>query len=186
MTHQLKILRKKHHLAVELRYLGKTYLEIAEEIKNQTGEFCSASGIRNWFAEGGKLLPAYFSYCEQENSARERDTRIHLRSLTQEAVGRLKKSLVDDKDKEGIRSAIYVLDKILGKTEENINLKVNDYEQLSDEELDRELARVQLAARTEEPKEAEVAPASGDQAKGGNEIPELGQEELGDKQGPAA
>ena len=189
MDTTFKFLRKKHHLAIELRYLGHTYQEIADAIQDETGEACSASGIRNWFSDGGKLQQPYLQYCEKENTGRERETRIRLRSLTQDAVERLKKTLLDEKDKEGIRAAIYVLDKILGKANETINLNVNDYEHLTDEQLAAELTKLQRAADSNQPANAaepEADAASGTETAGSPEVSELGQAELGDQQGSAA
>lgn len=183
MKHTLKNLRKKHHLAIELRYAGKPYNEIANTIQTETGEACSASGVRNWFADGGKLQQAYFEYCEQENTTRERETRMRLRSLTQDAVERLKKALQDDSDKEGIRASIYVLDRILGKTEENIHLNINEYEHLSDEQLNAELAKL-VPGRSDSGESGiteatETVPAPGSKAATESQVPELGTQQLG-------
>lgn len=59
-----------HHRAVELRYYGKTYGEIAETISKELGKNYQEPRVRRWFGAGGIVESEYKDYSGLENDRR--------------------------------------------------------------------------------------------------------------------
>src|SRR3990167_1680378 len=70
-----------HHEAVELRYQGKTYLEISLIIAKKYGRDFKESTCRAWFGRGHILDTVYLDYARQENERRRQATREELKKL---------------------------------------------------------------------------------------------------------
>lgn len=66
-------MRKKHWLAIEYRYLGMTYPEIAAKITEAgDAETLAAETVRRWFMAGGMLEHMYIVHSQQESERRRR------------------------------------------------------------------------------------------------------------------
>lgn len=80
-----RILQAYHHEAIEQRYLGKTYKEIAEYLSKRYAagkrkDFKEVT-VRFWFGTVGMLYDAYFEYSKSENERRRRAMTEELKKL---------------------------------------------------------------------------------------------------------
>lgn len=79
-----KIFKKMsyHYRAVELRYEGKTYQEIADILTRESHkDFNDSARIRRWFMSGGILEKDYSDYAKKENERRRRVTLEELKKI---------------------------------------------------------------------------------------------------------
>ncbi|OGX31833.1 MAG: hypothetical protein A2787_06525 [Omnitrophica WOR_2 bacterium RIFCSPHIGHO2_01_FULL_48_9] len=62
--------RGYHYAAVELRYEGKTYSTVAEELAKRYHKDFHAQSVRRWFMRGGILETEYLDFASKENERR--------------------------------------------------------------------------------------------------------------------
>lgn len=82
--------RRYHHLAIELRYGGKTYKEIAESLTKIFKVNIRPDRIGHWFASSGILEQPYLDFANKES---ERSRRLVLEELKKLAP-RIPKKLI--------------------------------------------------------------------------------------------
>lgn len=74
---KLKLLKKHHKRAMELKYKGKTYEDVADILNEEFGKSAVKEGfnentLKHWFREGGTLVVPYREYAdEMDNINRE-------------------------------------------------------------------------------------------------------------------
>lgn len=95
-----KKLHACHHRAVELRYLGKTYGEIAEVISKELDNNYQEPRVRRWFGTGGIVENEYKHYSEQENNRRRQLISNHLYALLPR-IPELIEAILNRKDRFG-------------------------------------------------------------------------------------
>ncbi len=62
-----------HYRAVELRYAGKNYPEIAEALTTEFKKDFTHDRMRKWFARKGILETQYLDYAKKENERRRQE-----------------------------------------------------------------------------------------------------------------
>jgi hypothetical protein len=152
-----------HYEAIELRWQGKTYREMAEIIWSKYGKRLREDRMRRWFTRGGILHDKYEEYASRENDMRQSDIRQRLTALAESIPDVLQDTLFQPlrnpftgqilKDEQGnilyIRNkttneAVKILATMLGaKFDESENNKVGDV-------LDRYFDRVEKMGTPEE------------------------------------
>lgn len=73
--------RRYHFLAIELRYQGKTYKEITENLTTVFKVSFRPDRIGHWFATDGILEKAYIDYARKENERIRRFIHEELKKL---------------------------------------------------------------------------------------------------------
>src|SRR3990167_9370763 len=63
-------LQAHHHVAIEMRYVGKTYSQIAEDLTAQFKRDFRADVVARWFRSNGILELEYLDYARKENDRR--------------------------------------------------------------------------------------------------------------------
>lgn len=136
------MLNKNHHLAIELKYEGLSYEDIAKELK---GKF-SVNTLKMYFASDGVLYDAYLDYESKQNQARRDSVQgifdKHVVTAAQvlvDAMLNAKKS--SRKKQEAIGYAEKILDRAGIVVSRKVQIKDDREEKLSDEEFNRELKR---------------------------------------------
>lgn len=77
-------IQKKHNRAVELRYAGKTYEEIAAILTEEfPGKVSLTQSVRRWFMSGGRLEQEYTDYARKENERRRAFTMEEMKKLVE-------------------------------------------------------------------------------------------------------
>lgn len=168
---------KKHQIAIKYRYEGKKDKEISKIIKNITGQTMSEYTIRNWFVAGGKLHDSYCDYMEKQNESLIKKGRQELKGLVTSAIKVVKNAMVEymtvkvkcpnckEEFLESVKiptttklsASKEVLDRVLGKADENINInaQVGLYSKLKDDELERRTKDIERELKTIEGRKIE-------------------------------
>ena len=73
--------RRYHHLAIELRYEGKTYKEISEQLSEVFKVNFRPDRIGHWFASNGILEEPYIDFAKKENERVRRFVSEQLKGL---------------------------------------------------------------------------------------------------------
>lgn len=153
----MDVLERKHLIAIENKFNGKTYAQIIEIIKEKTGESLSIQSLKSWFMTTGKLFKPYLRYSEKHNELRILESKNALKSLTSQAVKVVRDAMIeyitvnikcphcneefvkDIKIPTNIKiaAAKEVLDRGLGKAEETVNIipKTSPYDELKDDDI---------------------------------------------------
>lgn len=115
-AHELEIevdpwqhLPKAEMQAIEMKYEGKSYREIAEELD------ITYDTIAEWFRTVGKLRDVYISYAAQQNELIRSEATQELKGLLKKAVRRIGKLVESKNEKVALNAAQEVLDRELGK-----------------------------------------------------------------------
>lgn len=113
-----KALTRDEMRAIELRYEGKTFKEIAAELD------MSENTLRNWFAPAyERLYPAYLEYADRQNEVAMELAQRKLKGLIGKAVDAIGELVqMADKDSTRLSAAEGVLERALGKVTQNVNL----------------------------------------------------------------
>lgn len=92
-----------HFRAIELRYQGKKYEEIAQIISKEFlfKDLISSGTIRNWFCRGGYLHPLYIEYAKQENRYRAEVMHTEIKKVTPKLAEVFDKLITGRKDENG-------------------------------------------------------------------------------------
>ena len=144
-------LNKKYRDAMEHKYQGMAYIDIAKEVD------VSLNTIKSWFKTGGLLFDKYYIFAEEKIAALEKESKMLLRREIWNAVAVMNKALreyvsvkttckhckkevtvkVDLPTQHRVRAAVEVLDRVFGKSEQKISgeVQVNNYEHLTEEQL---------------------------------------------------
>lgn len=83
MTKSPSKLMAYHHEAIELRYQGKTYAEIAELLTSKYKRDFKDQTVRHWFSRTGMLDKEYRDYARQENERRRAYVLEELKKIVQ-------------------------------------------------------------------------------------------------------
>lgn len=70
-----------HHRAIELRYMGNTYEEVAQKLKEEFQKEFQNIRLRQWFRSGGILEALYLDYSKKENDRRRQLTLEKMKSV---------------------------------------------------------------------------------------------------------
>lgn len=156
---QLNQLALPERIAIEEKYKGLRYALIKNVILKETGQDIPEATILGWFKSDGKLFGVYQFFAEQNNQLREREARIGLGSLINNAVAVLSQAMLektvskftcphcnqtsevklDIPTPTRLKAAIQILDRVLGKPNQIVefenDLTVNTYPNLTTEEL---------------------------------------------------
>lgn len=77
-------LQAYHFRAIELRYSGNTYKEVATQLETEFKKSFKDQTIRFWFSKNGQLDELYLDYARQENDRRRQHMREELKKLLPE------------------------------------------------------------------------------------------------------
>jgi len=103
--------------AIELRYLGKKYAEIAMAID------VPVHTVQKWFAPSYDILyKPYLDYCDKRNAERHELATRKLRSLLSKAVRKMEKLLEAENENVQHKAALEIIDRNLGKNVQRVEL----------------------------------------------------------------
>lgn len=144
-------MNRQHQLAIQLKYDGREYKQIAREIKKQLNIVVRHQTIKDWFYKDGLLYNDYILYEEEQNKELRDTARRAVRKIFAQNAKRAAEAIVKVFD-EAITSnqpglivkyADIILAhadidmKKLGSGEEdgnkNVNINVTTYEQFVDQ-----------------------------------------------------
>lgn len=140
---KLKHLTKYHKAALELKYRGTLYRDIAEKLterfSKEVGRTFSEQTVKDWFKEGGTLFEDYRKY-ESEIDEIERENLIIIKKMgvrIREENFRIANEMLvalmgSDTDSTKLGAIRELLDRVEGKPREAITIDENrtSYEQI--------------------------------------------------------
>lgn len=143
----LKSLNAIDRATIEMRYAGKSYSKIEEDLAEQFGEDApKLSTIKNNFAEGGRLFEIYYDFANKMNEGRDREALVYWRGLIMNAVAVVSEEMAEGCPRR-LDAARMVIESLWGKSVQPVEVKAevnpyNKYANVSTEELERRLASV--------------------------------------------
>lgn len=137
---------KKHQLAIQLKYEGKTHAEIVQALENKI----SVDTLNNWFAKNGKLYNDYIIYEKVQNADFLDVAGREVKRLFSQNALRAAQTIIDAYNAEvqekhwgaAVRYATIILERIGLKSDaepeepnrnNNVNVNINSYDEFVDE-----------------------------------------------------
>lgn len=129
-----KLLKEYHKKAIELKYKGKTYEEIADILneefeKSGVKPGFSQQTVKDWFREGGTLVETYRKY-EEEWDAVNKELMIAIRKagfkILEENFRTASEMLIallgSEKDSVKLGAIKEIYDRLLGKAKQSVEV----------------------------------------------------------------
>jgi len=131
-----------HRKAIELKYQGKSYTQISNELSNELTE----GTLKQYFSEEGLLFVPYHEYETAQNKELSIETTTSLKRLAVRASKALGEALETAIENNDVRTLLKIAELVLPKnkdtnTEDNTKGTGNAIQNLSTEEFDSMLVK---------------------------------------------
>ena len=110
-------MNKRHRLAIELKYEGKKYADIAEAVN------VHEKTVGAWFYKSGKLYDAYKQYAEEEGKIRREEALDIFRKNIKNAAVILSSLMAERDPRVKFKAAKEIIDRELGRAVEKVETK---------------------------------------------------------------
>jgi len=140
--------------AIRLKYLGKTYRQIANEISKYANVSVSESTIKQWFMVDGRLYIPYLTYSAKLNEQSEDEIRKELKRDAENGV-KVLRSLLQKAIKNGeFQVALNIIKEQMDRggvvtvRKSEINVKDQPGKEMTREDYIKECARLGIDPRS--------------------------------------
>jgi len=150
----MSVINQEQLRMIQLRYMGKTYQEVANTINREFNKTYTAANMRVRFSTSGSLYIAYHEYSNKEEEFAEEKVRARYKQMANWA-DKVVRDIVKLAMKKGdFATALRTIQDINDRAgvvvirKSQIDVKDNKKTDLSDEEFSKELARFGIDSRT--------------------------------------